>query len=108
MALSRDSRQEQKFKAIRLAEFRLKQRLEAIDWREDILIPELEAMKSGREVLGLEAGAVFDIKVLDDHSNLGHATTTDAPASKRRDPRRTPQDRRAKSARPRAGLRSRK
>lgn len=108
MSLSRDSRAEKKLKAIRRAEFRLGQTLAYIDWTEDTLLPEIEALKAGREVLGLEAGAVFDIRVLDDHSNLGHATTTDAPTSKRRDPRRTTPDRRAKSARPRARLRSRK
>lgn len=105
MSLSRDSRAEKKLKAIRRAEFRLGQTLAYIDWTEDTLLPEIEAMKAGREVLGLEAGAVFDIRVLDDHSNLGHATTHE---SAKRHPRRATPDRRAKSARPRARLRSRK
>jgi hypothetical protein len=69
MSLSRDSRQEQKLKAIRLAEFRLRQRLEMIDWREDILLPEVEALKSGKSVLGLNEGAVFDIEVVSEDSN---------------------------------------
>lgn len=64
MSLSRDSRAEQKLKAIRLAQFRLKQRLDAIDWREDVLLPELEALKSGRAVLGLPENAAIDIEVV--------------------------------------------
>jgi hypothetical protein len=62
--LSRDSRQEQKLKAIRRAQFRLRQRLEAIDWENDILMPEIEALKSGKSVLGLPEGVAFDIEVI--------------------------------------------
>jgi hypothetical protein len=61
--LSRDSRAERKLKAIRLAQFRLKQRLEMIDWLEDTLLPEIEALKSGRSVLGLPEGVAFDIVI---------------------------------------------
>lgn len=61
--LSRDSRQEQKLKAIRRAQFRLRQRLEAIDWENDVLMPEIEALKSGKSVLGLPEGAAFDIQI---------------------------------------------
>jgi hypothetical protein len=60
--LSRDSRAERKLKAFRRAEFRLKQALERIDWEEDVLLPEIENLKSGKSVMGLPAGAVFDIK----------------------------------------------
>lgn len=63
MSLSRDSRQERKLKAFRLAQFRLKQRLEMIDWTEDVLVPEIEALKGGRSVLGLPEGAAFDITI---------------------------------------------
>lgn len=63
MALSRDSRQEQKLKAIRRAQFRLAQRLATIDWENDVLLPELEALKSGKSVLGLPDGAAFDIVI---------------------------------------------
>lgn len=66
MPLSRDSRQEQKLKAIRRAQFRLRQRLEAIDWENDVLLPEVEALKSGKSVLGLPEGAAFDIEVVSD------------------------------------------
>jgi hypothetical protein len=61
MSLSRDSRQERKLKAYRRAQFRLKQSLERIDFEEDVLQPEIEALKSGKSVLGLPAGQAFDI-----------------------------------------------
>lgn len=63
MSLSRDSRQERKLKAFRRAQFRLKQALERIDFEEDVLMPEIEALKSGRSVLGLPEGAAFDITI---------------------------------------------
>lgn len=69
MSLSRDSRNEQKLKAIRLAEFRLRQRLEMIDWREDVLLPEIEALKSGKSVLGLPDNVAFDIVIEDETPN---------------------------------------
>ena len=65
MSLSRDSRQERKLKALRWAQFRLKQRFEAIDWQEDVLLPEIEALKAGKSVLGLPEGAAFDIQIED-------------------------------------------
>lgn len=71
MPLSRDSRTEKKLKALRRAEFRLKQRFEYIDWEEDYLYPEIDALKSGRPVLGLEAGAVFDLQVANAHTDSG-------------------------------------
>ena len=74
--LSRDSRQEQKLKAIRRAQIRLKQRLEMIDWENDVLLPEVEALKSGKSVLGLADGVAFDIKVIDENRHL--------PAARRR------------------------
>ncbi len=61
--LSRDSRQERKLKAVRRAQFALKQRLDRIDFEEDVLMPEIEALKAGRPVLGLEDGQAFDIVV---------------------------------------------
>jgi hypothetical protein len=77
MSLSRDSRQEQKLKAIRMAQFRLKQRLEMIDFREDVLLPEVEALKSGKSVLGLPAGAAFDIQI-QDHADQDHSASDTA------------------------------
>jgi hypothetical protein len=66
MSLSLDSRQERKLKALRRAQFRLKQNFERIDWEEDSLLPEIEALKSGKSVLGLEAGSAFDIRFEED------------------------------------------
>lgn len=63
MSLSRDSRAEKKLKAIRWAQHRLAQRLQTIDWIEDELLPEVEALKSGKSVLGLEDGVAFEIVV---------------------------------------------
>ncbi len=63
MSLSRDSRQERKLKAFRRAQFALKQRLEKIDFEEDVLQPEIEALKAGKSVLGLPEGTVFDISI---------------------------------------------
>jgi hypothetical protein len=69
MSLSRDSRQERKLKALRRTQFRLKQAFERIDWEEDVLLPEIEAMKSGKSVLGLDAGSAFDIQIEDGSSD---------------------------------------
>lgn len=63
MSLSRDSRQERKWKAVRRAQFQLKQRIERIDWEEDVLIPEIEALKSNQSVLGLPANTAFEIVI---------------------------------------------
>lgn len=66
--LSRDSRAERKLKAVRRAQFRLKQSLERIDFEEDVLLPEVEALKSGKPVLGLPEGAAFDIQIVSDEN----------------------------------------
>jgi hypothetical protein len=50
------------------AQFALKQRLERIDFEEDILLPEIEALKAGRPVLGLEDGQAFDIVIEAPHA----------------------------------------
>ena len=69
MSLSRDSRQERKLKAFRMAQIRLKQRFEMIDWLEDVLQPEIEAWKAGKSVLGLQEGAAFDLVIEREGSN---------------------------------------
>jgi hypothetical protein len=81
LALSRDSRTEKKLKALRRAEFRLKQRFEYIDWEEDFLYKEIEAFKSGSPILGLEAGEVFDLQVGDAHKSLGEIQQSDSGAA---------------------------
>ena len=75
MSLSRDSRQEKKLKAILRAQFRLKQQFEYIDWTEDVLLPEVEALKSNKSVLGLEAGTAFDIVI--EHAHPAPPPATD-------------------------------
>jgi hypothetical protein len=72
VSLSRDSRQERKLKAIRWAQFRLRQRLEAIDFMEDVLGPEIEQLKSSGSVLGLPAGEAFDIQIVAADANPDH------------------------------------
>jgi hypothetical protein len=52
-----------KLKAIRLAQWRLKQRLETIDYMEDDLQKEVNALLAGEPVLGLEGGVAFDIVI---------------------------------------------
>lgn len=73
--LSRDSRQERKLKAFRRAQFRLKQQFEYIDWTEDVLLPEVEALKSGKSVLGLPEGAAFDL-VIDENPDSAQTDDT--------------------------------
>lgn len=70
MSLSRDSRTEKKLKAFLRARYRLKQQFDYIDFCEDILIPEVEKLKQGRSVLGLEAGKAFDLVIDDEDSDL--------------------------------------
>jgi hypothetical protein len=65
MSLSRDSRQVRKLKKLRRTQFALKQAFDRIDFEEDVLLPEVEALLAGRPVLGLDAGAAFDL-VTDD------------------------------------------
>ena len=106
MSLSRDSRTEKKLKALRRAEFRLKQQFEYIDWTEDVLIPEIDSLKAGRPVLGLEAGAMFDLQVADAHQNKRAAEAS--PAVYASDSRDTRPRARAKSSPKGARLRHRK
>lgn len=71
MSISRDSRAERKWKAMRRAQFQLKQRLERIDWEEDELMPEIEAIKSGKRVAELPEGAAFDIEIVHEDPHQG-------------------------------------
>ena len=47
----RESKDVKYLKAIRRAEFRLKQQLERIDFEEDVLIPEVQAFQGGKKAL---------------------------------------------------------
>lgn len=76
MSLSRDSRTEKKLKAFLRARFRLKQQFEYIDFQEDVLIPEVEKLKQGKPVLGLDAGVAFDLVI--DNASPDPAKAPDA------------------------------
>lgn len=53
--LSRDTRNEKKLKALRRAQFSLKQRFERIDWEEDELLPEINDFKAKAQLPELPA-----------------------------------------------------
>ena len=65
MSLSRDSLTERQWKLIRRTQFRLDQGLARLKWEEEVLIPEIEAFKSGKAVLSLPEGSAIDIVVED-------------------------------------------
>lgn len=85
MPLSRDSLSERQLKAIRRAQFRLRQTLDRLQWEEDTLYPEIEALKAGRPVLGLNAATAFEVVI--DHANPDSAKASGndrKPAGRRR------------------------
>lgn len=51
-------------KALLWAKFRLQQRFDVIDFKHDVLYPQIEAMKAGKPVLGIEAGSLFSVRVV--------------------------------------------
>lgn len=63
--ISRDTRNERKLKAIRRAEFALKQRLERIDWEEDELLPEVNEFKAKAQLPALPAEAILTVEFED-------------------------------------------
>jgi hypothetical protein len=73
VSLSKDSRVIKKLKAARLAEFRLRQRFDYIDYVEDELGPEIAAVLAGKPVLGLEAGNVFTLELVDENADTDQA-----------------------------------
>ncbi len=66
MSLSRDSIQERKAKAFLRKQFQLEQEFRRIDFEETVLIPMINDMKAGKPILGLEAGQLFDMKIVSD------------------------------------------
>lgn len=76
MSLSRDSKSERLWKLYRRTQFRFKQGVERINWEEDVLIPEIEAMKAGKSVAGLPANCEFEIVIED--ANPAAPETDDA------------------------------
>lgn len=85
MPLSRDSIQERQLKAIRRAQFRLKQTLDRLEWEEAVLFPEVERLKAGKSVLGLQDGSAFEVVIEDAHH---HPSSRKADAAKPRSRRR--------------------
>lgn len=67
MSLSRDSRAERIWKAVRRTQFALKQRIDRINWEEDELLPEIAAIKAGKATGELPAGSAIEIVV--EHAN---------------------------------------
>lgn len=61
MSLSGDSRNEKKLKAVRRAEFRLKQQLERIDWEHDELFPEVESFKAKAQLPELTGETIVSV-----------------------------------------------
>lgn len=62
--LSRDTRNEKKLKAIRRAEFALKQRLERIDWEEDTLLPEIMEFQGKAQLPALPTESIVEVKYM--------------------------------------------
>lgn len=62
MSLSRDTRNEKKLKAIRRAEFALRQRLDRIDWEEDYLLPEVNAFKAKAQLPELPDETIISVE----------------------------------------------
>ncbi len=54
---TRQSREHKKWLAARRAQFNLKQTFDRIDFYEDVLLPESEALLSGKVRLEIEAGS---------------------------------------------------
>ncbi len=61
MALNRDPRNLRKLKAIRRAEFSLKQRLERIDWEEDELLPEVMEFEGKAKLPELPSETIIEV-----------------------------------------------
>ena len=57
----RESRNEKKLKAIRRAEFALKQRLERIDWEEEHLLPEINEFKAKATLPELPSENIIEV-----------------------------------------------
>jgi hypothetical protein len=69
MSLSRDSRNERKWKAWRRMQFAFKQRCERIDFEEDVLLPEINAMKANKEFAGIAPAALMEFEIVDETPN---------------------------------------
>ena len=77
MGLERQGKRVMQLRAIRMAQWRLKQRLETIDYMEDVLRLEVDKLKDGQPVMGLDAATAFDVKVVNTRANSDHPKATD-------------------------------
>lgn len=59
--LARDTRNLRKLKAIRRAEYALKQRLERIDWEEDELLPEVAEFQAKAQLPELPNETIVEV-----------------------------------------------
>ncbi len=73
MSLSRDSRQERIWKKVRRTQFSLQQAIERINWEEDVLLPEIAAIKAGKRVGELPENAEIEIVVEHENSRQSEA-----------------------------------
>ena len=82
---TRQSRELKKWLASRRAQFRLKQQFDRIDFEEDVLLPETEALLSGKVRLEIEADptdaakSIIQIHVQDEDEAADNAARTDFP-----------------------------
>jgi hypothetical protein len=58
-------------KAVRRAEFALRQRLERIDWEEDVLLPEVNEFKAKAQLPELPAETILTFEFDDDDPDKG-------------------------------------
>jgi hypothetical protein len=73
VGLSDSSLQERLLKHALRARFRFKQGRDRILFEVNTLGPEIAAMKAGKPYLGLEAGELFDMEIVDDDAGSDQA-----------------------------------
>lgn len=73
MSLSRDSLNERLLKFTLRSQFRYKQGVERIRWEENVLFPQIEAIKANKGVLGLPDGVAFEIVIEDENPDPAQA-----------------------------------
>lgn len=69
--IARDARNAKKLKAIRRAEFALKQRLERIDWEEDVLIPEVNEFSGKAQLPELPSETIIEVEFEEEMRKAG-------------------------------------
>ena len=62
MALSREPRNVKKMKTIRRAEFALKQKLDRIDWEEDVLQPEIMEFQGKAQLPEIPSESIVSVE----------------------------------------------